>query len=354
MLPFGKDKSVKEWRSWIKERNRLKGEILDLEIRGRDAKGLASKLACLTRMESHKGLELLDVKVHQFAESELPTPDDVAPMLQAAISSAEKGRHVPGKTFNINVGEARKTLNDLRYSLEDRDKAQRSSGDLADRLELVRERLEELENAPPKAGHGALKALDEELKSSRDEASRVTAAMEARHDTGGAVATAKEEAARAQERVDDLEAAAALGEVGDGERQAASAALTKARNKLTDAKDAADRQAAAARGLHRQLDKVNARIKELEDLRAEVAREVHMDDIAAAEIELVDMLGSDRVRELVETINASRSALNQAINYLNGSERKSGPHSSLKLTIEASHLIAHPEWKEFNRSGIKV
>ncbi|MGL6213685.1 hypothetical protein [Billgrantia desiderata] len=353
MLSFGKDKSVKEWRSWIKNCKQLKNDIIDLKTKVEAAKKQAQKTGFDAKLVGYAGLEVLGVEVHNIPANELPGPDKVVSMLEAGIANDEQAGRIRGGVSNLNRSEAKKALNDLRHVLEAREEERRVITDLTQRLELAEERLETLEDSPPKAGHGALKAIDQELESARDELSRINAALEARHDTGGAVDRAQEEAGRAQERVDDLEAAAALGEVEEAERQAASAALTLARNKLADAKGNADRQAAASRGLQRQLEKVAARIQELDDLRAGVASEVHMEELEVAETQLVDLLGGDKVRELVETINASRLSLNRALNHLNGRERNTGPHSPLKVMIEASHLVAHPSAKDLNKSGIK-
>lgn len=362
MLPFGKDKAAtkteKEWQAWNEECIRLASESIDIETSRKDAEKEEKNAAWMAKQAGRQALSVLGVKVHQFPESELPRPDEALRMLQSAISRAEQARE-NRTSFNLNISDANEALDDLQTALRGRDEAASNAQALAERLAETTQRLEALKGAPPKAGKSALSALDNELTKSQGEAARIRSALDARRDPdGGAEALALAEVEQAQQQVDDLEAAAALGDVGEEETQAANARLERARNKLGDAKaaavDAAERQSAASRGLTRQLERLEERIVELENVRASVAREVYREELEAVEIELVALIDNAQVRGLVENINALRGSLNQAINHLNGNAPRAVPVAPLKLRVDIEYLFAHPEARALNSTGIKL
>lgn len=352
MLGFGKDKAVKEWESWINKRHQQQEARVKITAQKREAEQRKRQAIQQARLAATPVLEITGFPVRNTSPSETPSPEATIKKVDYEIRRAEAARS-SGQGFSMNIGEVKSALEELKTSIREKEAAEEHFDRLSEEEERLEQVLEEIEDHPPKAGHGALEAFDSEIQAAEQDVSRIDRALEAMNDDGSLLQQAKEEADRAQERLDDLEATAALGETSEEEQRTAASALTKARTKVQKTKDETGRQESARRGLERKRSEVLARLEELGHLYADIAREVYLSDLESAESRLVEFLGSDDIKSLVEEINATRLKFNKAANH--GEERSpaNSPFAPLKVEIALGHLVQHPDRKDLNRIGIK-
>lgn len=356
MLPFGKDKAHKEWVNWLKKREALNTKVMEVNsglLKYRELEKSKGNEAFYMRREA---LETLGISHKNSPESGLPNSTKLRNMLSSAVKNAE-GLRDRGQAFDINIAACRAMHTKLDSILQEKASATKNIESLEIQLQTTEERLREHEDNPPDAGHAALKAFDDELAALDKERSRVESAINSQTPNGEETDQAERDVAAAQEKLDALEAAAALGESSDEAQQKASGVLTRARNKLEESKAAKARREAAKRGLNRKLEEIEQKRSALADERAEVAKEVYLDDLADAENQLLDMLTHADLHGLVKKINETRELVNLAFNHGNGDAEhiaRKKPHSPLTINIDIKHLVALENAKELNRAGIRL
>lgn len=357
MLSFGKDKAHKEWSNWLKKREALNANVVDVN----------SDLCKYKELEKSKGneafymrreaLETLGISHKNSSESELPNTTKLRDMLSIAVKNAEELRK-QGRAFDINIAACRAMHAKLDSILQEKALAAKNIESLKIQLETAEERLHEHEDISPEAGHAALKAFDDELAALDKERSRVESAISNQTPNGEETDQAERDVAAAQEKLDALEAAAALGENSDEAQQKASGALTRARNKLENSQAAKARREAAKRGLNRKFEEIEQKRTSLADERAKVAKEVYLDDLADAENQLLNLLNHADLISLVKKINETRIELNRAFIhpavYSKNSVSSNQAYPPLTVNIEIDQLIALENAKELNHAGIRL
>lgn len=353
MMGFGKNKPAKEWRNWLTKRQELQDKLGHLTAQRHDAKRQLDKAKWEASAQRRTLLELTGVEVHNIQASSLPSPAQTAARIEQELQHQEAYR-AAGQRFSWNLTDVHQELSSLQRLISDVDTANARHDELIEEEENTRKAAETVEAAPPKAGHGALEAFDAEIQAIEASVQHIDQTLEAMQDGASLLADAQTEVLRAQEQVDELEAAAALGEIDDSEKATASTTLKKAQAEVENAKAQANRQEAARRGLQSKRTAFAERLEELRQMHADIAREVFTEDLASHEQRLVEILASRDVQELVEAINSTRKRFNQAINFGDSRPSVNSPLEPLKLTVELKHLSHHPDHKQLNRSGIKV
>lgn len=202
--------------------------------------------------------------------------------------------------LNSGLREAYTRLSESRQALTD---AEKRHSELTDDLASV-------EKERPKASHSSIKALTAEIEHSEADCQRFENALADMVNDGSAYSLAQNELAEAQQRLDDLEADAALGDANKDAQRAAANAIAAARKKSETAQQDAARQTSARRGLERRLEATLALIEELTTIKSEVARHVYESEMAAAESALLKYLSQDTIQPLMDRLNDARDNLN--------------------------------------------
>ena len=169
------------------------------------------------------------------------------------------------------------------------------------------------------ATHRGLATLSDAIAGQRAELERVNRALADRDsgdsDSGGAAA----ELEAAQQRVDELAAAEALGEVDEAEQRAAATALAKARQRAAGPGESRKLGDAARRGLERKAAELAAGIDHLEQARWEVESDVCRAEWAEAERRLVELLEGEDLAGIMDRLRDSRAAYHRAHRIAYGS-----------------------------------
>lgn len=198
----------------------------------------------------------------------------------------------------------------LRNASAALDEAEQALADAEKRHTELNDELAEIEKQRPKASHSSIKALAAEIERGEGDCQRIEDAITSMDDDGSAHSLAQNELLEAQQRLDDLEAAAALGDADKDAKRAATTALAAARKKAEGAKQDADRQTSARRGLERRLETTRAQVDELAAVKREVARHVYESEMAAAEAALLKHLSQEAIQPLIDRLNESRDSFN--------------------------------------------
>ncbi|MYL25005.1 hypothetical protein GLV89_14595 [Halomonas alkaliantarctica] len=354
MLPFGKDKAIKERDNWLKKREALSNQHSEIFSQHLHQKHIASTKESESFQLRYDALRMANLKSEY--PGGLPTLRKVCDKLQWEIKQAEWARD-NRRAWSININECKQIFNKLNTLLQQQDLAIKNAERLEPQIEVAHERLEEHEADKPPASHAMLASYDKEIEALSKEWQRITDAISKQSTDNEATQHAEREVTAAQEKLDALEAAAALGESSDDEQQKASGALTRARNKLESLKNAKAQREAAKRGLNRKLEEIEQERSKLADERAEVATEVYLDDLAAAEQQLWDMLNHADLHALVKKINDTRELHNLAFRHGNGEAEhiaRQGPFEPLKVEMEVKHFIAHEAAKKLSQETIRI
>ncbi|MGP5326784.1 hypothetical protein [Vreelandella titanicae] len=357
MMPFGKDKALKERDNWLKKRESLSDEHSDIASQHRQQKHIAATQDAETYQLRWDALAIMGVNTsYVHANGGLPGLQQICAQLNRNIKEAELASS-KRQPYTINIDECKGMLKKLDAHLKQKELALKNAERLEPQLEVAEERLEEHEANKPPASHALLTSYDKEIEALNQEHQRILDAISKQSIDSEATQHAEKEVAAAQEKLDGLEAAAALGEMSDGEQQQATSVLTRARKKLDDLMNTKARREAARRGLERKLKDVGEKRDTFAKERADLAQEVYLDDLADAENQLLDMLNHPDLHALVKKINETRERYNVAFNHGNGdaeSTARRKPQAPLTVNIEVDRLIALEEAKALNRAGIRI
>lgn len=356
MMPFGKDKALKERDSWLKKREALNDQRMEISSDHGHFTDIATAKASEADDLRREALELLHVRTDVIPEGQMPSSQRIRDMLKASIDRAEAFR-AKGQRFDIAIAPCQEMFEKLNGILQQKDLAAKNAERLEQQLEVAEERLEAHEANKPPASHTMLASYDKEIEALSKEWQRIMDAISKQTIDSSETQQAEREVAAAQEKLDGLEAAAALGEMGDGEQQQATSVLTRARKKLDDLMNTKARREAARRGLERKLKDVGEKRDTFARERAELAQEVYLDDLADAENQLLDMLNHPDLHAVVKKINETRERYNVAFNHGNGdaeSTARRKPQAPLTVNMEVDRLIALEDAKALNRAGIRI
>ena len=354
-MPFIKDKAIKERDNWLKKRESLSDECSDIDNQHSRQQHIAATQDADTYQLRWQALALMGVNTSYVdANGGLPSLKKVCEQLDRSIKEAEWARD-KRQPFTIHIGECKGMLKKLDTHLKQKDLALKNAERLEPQLEAARERLAEHEAKKPPASHAMLASYDKEIEALSQEWQRIMDAISKQSIDSEATQRAEKEVSAAQEKLDGLEAAAALGEIGEGEQKQAASLLTRARNTLEDLMNTKARREAARRGLNKKLVEVEQHRDALAKERAELAKEVHWSDLATAEQQLLDALNHPELRALVQKINQARELYNLAHHHGTGEAAhiaRRGPLEPLKVETKIAYFKAHEDRRRLNDTKI--
>lgn len=309
MLGFRKTKPANEWQQWIAKRQAQQEALASLTAQKHEANREREEAEQQAYWDKMPLLEMTGYPVRNTPMSQLPKAAEVVRRVSYELEQ-QRALRAKGLSFEWNLNQVSKALAALAA----------------------------IESRPPKAGHNALEAFDGEIQAVREELEQVDKTLEAMEDGQDSQQRASANLVNAQALVDELEGAAALGNDNLEEQSKAHTALEKAQGNIEQAAKQVRRQQGARRGLERKRSQLVERLEELGQMHADIARDVYMADLESQETRLVSLLSGDDIRQLVESINATRRQLNQAINYGESRQPSNSPHPSLHVSVEFKHL----------------
>jgi len=297
----------------------------------------ATLAATITRQAVHR--EAITQRLASLAESDTrdrltraeAAERDAAERLWRAFAPSDQWGTVPG-VEEVRAAAERRTprgrdrtrtdrdahFNDCRDSLE---RATATVAELSEAWQAEAEERAALEEELAEinaAGHGVpptrrgLATLSDAIAGQRAELERVNRALAERESSDADTEGAAAELEAAQQRVDELAAAEALGEVDEAERRAATTALAKARQRAAGPGESRKLGDAARRGLERKAAELAAGIDHLEQARWEVEADVTNAEWGEAERRLVELLEGPELGEIMDRLRESRTAHHRA------------------------------------------
>lgn len=297
------NKAAQVWAAWLEEIKAAHAELAGIDLEG--AQGERNQAEARAWQAARAGNELVDV-----APTITPSRDDRDRVRRALMTNIKE---VPEAERTGNQRERCKAWQQHHDAITVAEEAlalaEEELADTQRRHDKAAARLAQAEAAQPDAGPQALEAIKVDRERLEAERDRIESALAGMAEDQSNHQQAQREAEQAQALLDDLEAQAALGEADESAQRDAATALAKARAKATKAKEAAERQASARRGLQRKLEGIERHAQELEAIRTEVGRRVHHEALAAAESRLLEAVKAMGLEGIVAEINQHRRDL---------------------------------------------
>lgn len=286
---------------------------------------IATRLASLAESDTRERLTHAEAVERDAAEKlwrsfapaeHWATVPEVEEVRAAAERRTPRGRDNLGTDRDAHFNDCRDHLEHATATVAELSEAWQAE---AEERAALEEELAEIDAA----GHGVpttrkgLARLTDAIAGQRADLARVNQALAdletGETDTGAAAA----ELEAAQQRVDELAAAEALGEVDEAEQRAAATALAKARQRAAGPGESRKLGEAARRGLERKAEALAAGIDHLEHAAREVEADVCRDEWAEAERRLVDLLEGDELARTMDRLREARAAYSRACRAAN-------------------------------------
>ncbi|CAM4017555.1 hypothetical protein VRRI112168_10830 [Vreelandella rituensis] len=319
---FGIDSNASAWKSWIEQRQKAREahsavRVSEAENRHKTAQ---ARLYHLLRELSPAGSWV----------SQPPTDDEVSREMNKLNARVEHYQKL-GAGGKTGLAAHRHELDKLESAGTEEKDAAAALVDAQKREAVTRDALEKIESSMPAATPKALSALASEIASRQKQIQKIDAAIDGMQDESGHASLIEVEAIDAAAAVDAMEADALLGEVSKADMSTASTRLAKARKAAETARQQADKQASARRGLEFRRDAFEAEVAELDEIRTAAAFELGRVELAQAEAALLDALSGDRLQPLMDAVNRARSELN-------ANAPEGTAYSTARLNIELPFL----------------
>ncbi|PXX94998.1 hypothetical protein [Halomonas sp. LBP4] len=330
-------KPASEWAAWLTRRRDIQSETASLADSVKKAARHAERTATKAMAIASRVSDLAGVDAGSQPSKEICAK--VRDELRKKVDFHDRR----GKPQNAH--QQREALEEMEEALRESQRADEALATKRAASERLEEQREAHAEAQPEATQQALSALSKELEQLEGESSRVTATIERLSGGGDPAAAARREADDAQTALDEIEAAAAMGDGDEGDQRAAAAALTKARSKAEKAREEGERRIAATRGLERTLTALEEKIADLEATKLEISARVYAREVEEHEKRLIDLLEGKELEAVMEQLRRSRLAWEGAMSAINGGPRS---HPDMRLEMTLPSLLFHPERKRLD------
>lgn len=332
--------STQDWTSWME---RLASAQQDVrESSPVDAERQADQ--CLLRAQDATRRSAEAIGTHCSQAPDTGERRNIRNALLKRINEVpERDRSMRHRQYVRGWQQHLDSINDKESSLAD---AVQKLKEIREVRQEAETHLAEVKAQQPEASHAALKAVADAIEEAEGEKLRIENALAAMDDDDSAASLAEREAEEARSTLDDLEAAAALGKHDEERQKAAITALAKARKKAEQARQDAQRQASARRGLERKLSDSHERLEELHKVHRVVASRVYMADMEKAERRLVDLIESPEIKNTLATINDIRERLESV-------EPESG-YRRAYLEVRLPGFYAHPDRERLDCTEVEL
>ncbi|MDQ7729227.1 MULTISPECIES: hypothetical protein [unclassified Halomonas] len=325
--------NLNTWKAWLEQHQQAQKVVSAATVKASEARHQMEMaelhLTSLTHRESPHGLQI----------SQPATPEQVQKVTGALTAKLERSathKHDPSRL------ELQKALSDLQKARGRYDEAHATHVELSDEQSQAEKALTAIVKDRPEATPQALEAVTQAMDAHQQHIDKINVTITAMKDSKSIIADLEDQARRAAEEVDRLEASALMGEVDETAKGQATTTLAKARKAAEKAAEQAEKQASGRRGLERIRDDLQAELTELESLQRGVGYEVGKAAIAKAERELLEAIEVAGLQDRVAAINAARD---EASFYAPEGTGYNSAHIELRLST--FYMMDAPERLEF-------
>lgn len=321
------------WKAWLEEHQETQKAVSVATVKASEARHqmetAEGHLTYLTSTESPHGQVV----------SQPATPEQVQKVMGHLANKLERSathKHDPSRL------ELQKALSDLQKARNRYDEAQAIYAERSEEQSQSEKALATIVKKRPEASPQALKAVTEAMDLHQQRIEQINVTITAMKDSKSIIADLEDQARRAAEEVDRLEASALMGEVDETAKGQATTTLAKARKAAEKAAEQAEKQASGRRGLEKIREDLQAELNELEGLQRGVGYEVGKAAVAKAERDLLDAIEVAGLQDRVTAINAAR---NEANHYAPVGIGYASAHIEMKLP--SLYTVDAPERLEY-------
>lgn len=329
---FKSKKATDEWAAWYQTVKAKRDELSEADSALSEAKKEREASQHALRFHAHKASYLTSMVI-----GEEPSEQDI----QALIARLE---HLASKRPKTQKGEeAQAYLHDVQQAHQN---LQRDEEEQQAAIGLREERAQSLakvERRNPKATASTLDTIKKDMDEAQAYRDGIAEKLAILEGESGSLTTAAQEAVAAQEKLEELEALAAIGYGDETETKAANTQHAKARTQVEKAQADVSRHQALQRGLRRKLSEANVSLAHLELAHRAAATHVHGEKLTQLETHLVEYLTGSDLTWLLAEIGRHRRALEEA---QPGASYGPAPEIGIKFPI----MYFHSERRRFSGS----
>ncbi|KAA0017145.1 hypothetical protein F0A16_14160 [Salinicola corii] len=327
---FKSKKATDEWAAWYQTVKAKRDELSEADSSLSEAKKEreASQHALTFHVRNARHMTSREI-------GEEPSAQDIQALMtrleQLASSGPKTQKGEEAQAYLHNVQQA-------YQNLQQAGEAQQAAGELKDERA---ESLAKVEGRIPKATATTLEIIQKDMDEAQAYRDGIAEKLASLEGESGSLTTAAQEAVAAQEKLEELEALAAIGYGDETETKAANTQHAKARTQVEKAQADVSRHQALQRGLRRKLSEANVSLAHLELAYSAAATHVHGEKLAQLETHLVEYLTGSDLTCLLEEIGRHRRALEEA---------QPGASYGLppEVTVELPVLYFHPDRAELS------
>ena len=312
--------NLNTWKTWLEQHQETQKAVSAATVKATEARHqmetAEGHLTYLTQQEGPHGLII----------GHPATPEQVQKVMEHLAKKLE--RSATRRDDPIRQ-ELQRAWNDLKHTRTRFEEAQAVYAECSEVQTQAEKALASIVKARPEASPQALEAVTQAMDAHQQHIDQINGTITAMKDSKSIIADLEDQARRAAEEVDRLEASALLGEVDEPAKGQATTTLAKARKAAEKAAEQAEKQASGRRGLEKIRDDLQAELTELESLQRGVGYEVGKAAIAKAERELLEAIEVAGLQDRVAAINAAR---NEANSFAPEGTGYSSAHIEMKLS----------------------
>lgn len=320
---FKSKKATDEWAAWYQTVKTARDELSKADSGLAEAKKDREALQYTLRFHAHKASYLTPMVI-----GEEPSDQDI----QALIARLER---LASKRPKMQIGEEAQAylhnVQQAKQELQQAEAGQQSASELRDERA---QSLAKIEKGIPKATATTLDTIKKDMDEAQAYRDGIAEKLASLESESGSLSTAAQEATVAQEKLEELEALAAIGYGDETETKAATTQHAKARTQVEKAQADVSRHQALQRGLRRKLSEANVSLAHLELAHRAAATHVHGEKLAQLETHLVEYLTGSDLTWLLAEIGRHWRALEEA---QPGASYGSAPEIEIKLPIMYFH-----------------
>lgn len=308
------------WQTWLEQHQAAQKAASAATAKASEARqqmgDAERRLTVMTRQGRPDGLVVGDPA----------TPDQVQKVtayLSLLLDRSATGHDDPRRL------EMQRELADLKQARLHYEEAQGVYAECSEAQTQAEKALAVAVKARPEASPQALEAVTQAMGDHQQRIDKINATIAAMKDSDSIIADLEDQARRATEEVDRLEASALMGEVDEAAKGQATTTLVKARKAAEKASEQAEKQASGRRGLEKIRDDLQATLTELESLQRGVGYEVGKAAMAQAERDLLDAIEVAGLQNRVAALNEARGEANR---HAPEGHRYSSAHIEMKIS----------------------
>jgi len=325
--------NLNTWKAWLEQHQEAQKVVSAATVKASEARQhmdtAERHLTYLTQQEGPHGLIIGDPA----------TPEQVQKVMEHLAKKLE--RSATRRDDPIRQ-ELQRAWNDLKHTRTRFEEAQAVYAECSEAQTQAEKALASIVKARPEASPQALEVVTQAMDAHQQHIDKINVTITAMKDSKSIIADLEDQARRAAEEVDRLEASALMGEVDETAKGQATTTLAKARKAAEKAAEQAEKQASGRRGLERIRDDLQAELNELESLQRGVGYEVGKAAIAKAERELLEAIEVAGLQDRVAAMNAARD---EASFYAPEGTGYNSAH--IELRVSPFYMMDAPERLEY-------